>query len=93
MDPSRRLPRRVPDHATIGKIGADSRKHRGRSLLPAERYACRDNCGLLCLVPGKLDSSPSVDPSSGRRVGSSREGKERNEEEGRRVGDAVGSSR
>lgn len=35
MDPSRRLPRRVPDHATIGKIGADSRKHRGRFFTPS----------------------------------------------------------
>lgn len=83
----------MPDHATIGKIGADSRKRRGRFFTPSREDA-GDNCGLLLyLVPGKarLDPIPSVDPLEWLR----REGKERNEEEGRRVGDdaAVGSSR
>lgn len=73
------------------EIGADSRKRRRRFSAPSredERLRSeRDNCSLLHSVPGIRRFLPRARREGSNRGG--REEKERNEEEGRRVGDAV----
>lgn len=74
------------------EIGADSRKRRRRFSAPSredERYARREIIAAYYIqFPGFVDSSR--EPGGRDRIGGGgREEKERNEEEGRRVGDAV----